>query len=232
MKTLLILLLLFHLLGDFYMQCDDFCKAKNDKGFLSWQLYVHALIMAICTWLANPTLSFVWPALIIGVSHLVIDGLKSYLKNWRYAFWIDQLLHIVLLVCVSYWYRGDASCFPISDPDMFRYIVLATSVLFLLKPTNIIINQIFKEFKLQLGVDCNTNESLVLAGHVIGGVERLMVFVFVMLGEYEAIGFLIAAKSILRFKETDTARTEYVLVGTLLSFMLAIMVALITKYVI
>lgn len=59
-----------------------------------------------------------------------------------------------------------------------------------------------------------------------------MVFVFVMLGEYEAIGFLIAAKSILRFKETDTARTEYVLVGTLLSFMLAIMVALITKYVI
>jgi hypothetical protein len=59
-----------------------------------------------------------------------------------------------------------------------------------------------------------------------------MVFVFVMLGEYEAIGFLIAAKSILRFKETDTARTEYVLVGTLLSFMLAIVVALITKYVI
>ena len=161
------------------MQCDDFCKAKNDKGFLSWQLYVHALIMAICTWLANPTLLFVCPALIIGVSHLVIDGLKSYLKNWRYAFGIDQLLHIVLLVCVSYWYRGDASCFPISDPDMFRYIVLATSVLFLLKPTNIIINQIFKAFKLQLGVDGNTNESLVLAGHVIGGVERLIVFVFV-----------------------------------------------------
>lgn len=232
MMKLLIMLLLSHLIGDFYMQCDDFCRAKNDRGFLSWQLYVHALIMAICTWLANPILSFIWPALVIGVSHLVIDGLKSYLKKWRYAFWIDQLLHIALLVFVSYWYRGDANHFPISDFNMFKYIVLATSVLFLLKPTNIIIKQVFKAFELQLGSNNNTNDTLVLAGHVIGGVERLMVFVFVMLGEYEAIGFLIAAKSILRFKETDTARTEYVLVGTLLSFMFAIVVALITKYII
>lgn len=52
-----------------------------------------------------------------------------------------------------------------------------------------------------------------------------------MLGEYEAIGFLIAAKSILRFKETDTARTEYVLIGTLLSFGVAIMCGVVIEYI-
>ncbi len=40
--------------------------------------------------------------------------------------------------------------------------------------------------------------------------------------------FVIAAKSILRFKDSDTDRTEYVLVGTLLSFGIAIAVGLIT----
>ncbi len=37
-------------------------------------------------------------------------------------------------------------------------------------------------------------------------------------------GFLLAAKSLLRFRETDTVKSEYVLVGTLLSFGIAILV--------
>ena len=46
-------------------------------------------------------------------------------------------------------------------------------------------------------------------------------------GQYEAIGLLVAAKSILRFKDTDTAKTEYVLAGTFLSFAIAILCGLI-----
>jgi hypothetical protein len=43
-----------------------------------------------------------------------------------------------------------------------------------------------------------------------------------MINQYEAIGFIVAAKSLLRFKDTDTAKTEYVLAGTFLSFGIAI----------
>ena len=45
-----------------------------------------------------------------------------------------------------------------------------------------------------------------------------------MLSQFEAIGFLIAAKSILRFSETSkgTEKSEYVLVGTLFSFLIAL----------
>lgn len=45
----------------------------------------------------------------------------------------------------------------------------------------------------------------------------------------ESIGFIIAAKFLLRFKDTDTAKTEYVLAETLLSFCIATLCGLIAK---
>ena len=91
---------------------------------------------------------------------------------------------------------------------------------------NILIQNIFLVFDIHLK-DSNNNQikSLPQAGHIIGIAERVMTFLFVILGQYEALGFLIAAKSILRFSDKDTSRTEYVLVGTLLSFMIAILTA-------
>jgi len=41
----------------------------------------------------------------------------------------------------------------------------------------------------------------------------------ILLGQYEAVGLIIAAKSILRFNATK--KSEYVLIGTLLSFGIA-----------
>ena len=56
--------------------------------------------------------------------------------------------------------------------------------------------------------------------------ERLFVFIFVITGNWEGIGFLLAAKSVFRFgdlKESkDRKLTEYILIGTLLSFGIAI----------
>ncbi len=61
------------------------------------------------------------------------------------------------------------------------------------------------------------------AGQLIGILERFIVFTFVVRGQYEAIGLLIAAKSILRFRDQDAqSLTEYVLVGTLLSLFIAL----------
>ncbi len=74
------------------------------------------------------------------------------------------------------------------------------------------------------------DEGLPDAGRLIGILERILVLIFVLLNQYQAIGFLIAAKSILRFGEKDgdnrRKKTEYVLVGTLLSFTLAIAVGI------
>jgi hypothetical protein len=72
----------------------------------------------------------------------------------------------------------------------------------------------------------STDESLSNAGKYIGILERLFVFIFVITDNWEGIGFLLAAKSVFRFgdlKESkDRKLTEYILIGTLLSFAIAI----------
>jgi hypothetical protein len=44
--------------------------------------------------------------------------------------------------------------------------------------------------------------------------------------QYEAVGFLIAAKSILRYEGKKTSKTEYVLIGSLLSFGIGIIIGI------
>ena len=57
---------------------------------------------------------------------------------------------------------------------------------------------------------------------------------FVITGNIEGVGFLLAAKSIFRFGDLNKAReikiTEYVLLGTLASFTIALIVAFTLNY--
>lgn len=60
-------------------------------------------------------------------------------------------------------------------------------------------------------------------GRVIGMLERILLFSFVLQGQYGAIGFILAAKAFTRFKALDDRPfAEYVLIGTLLSASLAL----------
>src|SRR5690606_6867234 len=72
--------------------------------------------------------------------------------------------------------------------------------------------------------------SLKSAGRYIGIFERVLVLTFILTGNFSAIGFLIAAKSILRFNEksgkNSRKQTEYVLIGTLMSFAISIVIGL------
>lgn len=68
------------------------------------------------------------------------------------------------------------------------------------------------------------------AGKWIGYFERILILTFILTGTTEGIGFLLAAKSIFRFGELSKAQeiktTEYVLIGTLASFTIAIIIGL------
>lgn len=61
-------------------------------------------------------------------------------------------------------------------------------------------------------------------GRVIGFLERVLLYWFILHGQFGAIGFILAAKAFTRFKALDDrAFAEYVLIGTLLSACLAMM---------
>jgi hypothetical protein len=63
-------------------------------------------------------------------------------------------------------------------------------------------------------------------GRIIGILERVLLYVFLLQGQFGAIGFVLAAKAFTRFKALDDrAFAEYVLIGTLLSACLALGIA-------
>ncbi|MBR5652262.1 MAG: DUF3307 domain-containing protein [Bacteroidales bacterium] len=229
MVRFLLLQIIAHTISDFYLQNDKSCADKAKNGYKSPKLYIHVLITFVCAWLLSFSFNFWWVALIIAVSHLLVDSMKSYASKWKYIFFIDQLLHLIVIVAVCYLWNGNL-------PDCVsgveeKYIALLLGFLVCLKPSNIIIKEIFKtaNIKVNKGSDDDDAGDLPNAGKLIGIVERLLSFVFVLLGQYEAVGFTIAAKSLLRFAEGDKAKSEYVLIGTLLSFSMAIFVGVAIK---
>jgi hypothetical protein len=65
----------------------------------------------------------------------------------------------------------------------------------------------------------------VARGRAVGSLERALALTLVLLGDYGAVGWIIAAKSLARFKQLeDREFAEYFLVGTLASFLLAVLV--------
>ena len=227
-----ILQLLAHLFSDFYLQTKTSCKSKADNAFKSRHLYIHSAITFACAWLLSMSWGYWWAALMIAVLHLIIDGLKSVCKNVKGAFFIDQLLHLAVIVMAVVIYNNVCEvALPAWLPET-KVLLWIVAFVFCLRPANFFIQNIFKEAKIMVPTNGEENQSLPNAGHVIGNVERMLTLVFVMLGQYEAIGFLLAAKSLLRFRETDTVKSEYVLVGTLLSFGIAILVGVAVKLLI
>lgn len=216
----LLSLITAHLIGDFYLQSDKQCQAKEKAKFRSPFLYLHAAVMGAFSWLLVPTADFVLYALGIFVTHLLIDGLKSYLRKGLLAFAVDQLAHLSIICLIAYLF-DTKDVLPIHRLDFLDGVPLSTLLLATiccLKPTNILIKLILERYRIGETEACNSIKS---AGALIGNLERILAVIFVVLGHYEAVGFILATKSLLRFKESDTAKTEYVLAGTLLSFAIA-----------
>lgn len=67
-------------------------------------------------------------------------------------------------------------------------------------------------------------------GRVIGMLERIFIYAFALAGQFAAIGFVLTAKGVVRYRDfDDRAFAEYVLIGTLLSALLAMAAALIVN---
>ena len=69
-------------------------------------------------------------------------------------------------------------------------------------------------------------------GRIIGNVERLILLTFVSIQAYPALAFLMAAKGLFRAKDLEKREfSEYFLVGTLVSSIVAIAAGLLVKLV-
>lgn len=227
---LFIKLLLAHILGDFIFQTSGLVKRKEKHKLASPHLYLHVAIHGVLTLLLllHDHSNYWYIAIIIAVTHLIIDALKLYFttkKNRTTLFFLDQLAHITLLVGITLIVYPDLT---LDDNIINTVLALLLCTIFLTAPVSIMLKTFFMRWENHIE-DSGVN-SLKNAGKWIGMLERLFVFVFIITNHWEAVGFLLTAKSVFRFGDLSKAKnmklTEYVLIGTLLSFGIAILTGL------
>ncbi|NRD20180.1 DUF3307 domain-containing protein [Winogradskyella eckloniae] len=225
--------LIAHIVGDFVLQPNSWVKDKKDKKHKSKYLYVHGLVHFVALLvLFQFNWSFIPYFIIIVISHLVIDIAKIHLEekvNTRWLFFVDQILHILIIGAVVY-FKAPYSL-DIEKLYSKEILLLLLALLLITSVSSIIMKMLMGKWSLE---EDNSEDSLESAGKYIGILERLFVFSFILLNQWSAIGLLIAAKSVFRFGDLSRAKdrklTEYMLIGTLISFGMAIFIGLLYKY--
>jgi hypothetical protein len=228
---LLIKLLLAHLLGDFVFQPNSWATDKVEKKLGSIKFYLHIAVYTLLIFVIVWDWKLWKGLLIIILIHFIVDTAKILLqrKSARLTWFItDQALHFIAIVI--FWVIVSSSTICFSSIFTEKNLAIATAIIFLTIPTSVIIRELTLKWADQLG---DNNQSLKDAGKYIGMLERLLVFIFILFNRWEAIGFLLAAKSIFRFGDLKDSKelklTEYMLIGTLLSFGIAIGIGLLVN---
>ena len=225
-------LLVAHIIGDFVLQPDSWVASRNKKHFASPYLYLHGLIHFTLVMGLSFSADAWWIGAIIGAGHIVLDGGKALFRaNDIRAFIIDQLLHVAIIAACWCYVQN------IQLAVVLRPLIAAPGLWWI--TTGYLLNIFLYPRLIALATEKwrvhvpPERELLYKAGRWIGIIERILVFTFVLIGQYAAVGFLMAAKSVLRFgdlrESKDKGHTEYVLIGTLLSFGLALITGILLR---
>jgi len=218
-------LLFAHLLADFPLQPERIAINKGRIPVLS----VH---IAIVSGAALIALGYFAPAIIvtIAVTHFAIDLFKSRKGTFNLAWFLaDQGAHIGVVAAVSLLWPADLSHSLIYGhlaPDQ-----LAAALAVMVLGSGFIVAVLAGTYAIELflrpfGDEAGVAPGLRKGARAIGQLERLMVFVFTVIGSPAAIGLLIIAKAILVFGDIraqgQRKYTEYAVIGALASFAWAI----------
>jgi signal transduction histidine kinase len=236
MDILLIKLFIAHLLGDFFFQFDSWVKEKETKKLKSPKFYLHIFIHGVLILLLVWNANFFLEALVLTFLHAIIDAIKLFFQKEntrRLWFFTDQLLHLISIIAV--WYSVTNVRLNNDFLNNTNFWICVAAILILTFPASILIKVLIAKWTPTHNIQNATNAetSLQSAGKYIGIMERLLIFIFIYTNHFEAVGFLLGAKSIFRFgdlKEGNELKlTEYVLIGTFLSFGIAIALSLTLK---
>lgn len=221
-------LFLAHLLGDFVLQTKSWVKNRSKNIlYLLLHVLVHALLLFLFFF---ESIYEIWPLLLtVVLGHLAIDSLKIWWEQRRpdkpiLLFVVDQLLHFGVLIAVAFCQFGVGIDFSwLSSAEVLLYLIAIVMIVFV---SPIVMRVFFSRWDKEHAFHDKRKETLLDAGLVIGILERAIVVLFIQVNFLAGIGFLIGAKSIFRFGDLTNAKntkfTEYVLVGTFLSFAIAI----------
>ena len=227
----LIRLFIAHFLADFLMQPTKWVGHKEKHRIKSKFLYIHVFVHGLLTYVLIGNWSDVTLPILVMCIHFLIDIIKLYQKQNVKWFLLDQLFHLIsILILWILYFDQILTCYylffyMLNGPQFWIRVL---GYVLILNPTAILISHLTKNWRKEIGNE--EEEGLADAGKWIGMLERVLILTFILINQFAFVGFLLAAKSIFRFGDLKGKKsrklTEYVLIGTLLSFTITIFVGL------
>lgn len=217
-----------HALADFALQTRWMVERKDRVSGLAAHGAVVAVahVVTLLPFLGAPALA---AAGAITAAHVLLDALKSAVSRRAPArslewFALDQLAHVGTLAAAWAWLGPRApspAAVGLDASALGTVSIHVAAYAFNLNGVSALVVEVLRRLDMKVGSDGPA------VGRAIGFLERVFAITLVLVDRWEALGLLVAAKSLARFKELDDrARAEYYLVGTLVSLLGATLTAL------
>lgn len=218
----LLRLIVAHLIADFLLFPSKWQEKKEQKKQASVFFYIHGLIYGLVTYVLLAEWNNWWAPIALATIHLLADLWRMHNKESTANFILYHVFHFLAIFIAWVFIVGEISLLGEIIEGYFNKSsawILLMGYLVVIWPMRYIIALATQRWRKEV-----QNEGLMDAGKWIGQIERILILTFVFINKFEAIGFLITAKSIFRFSEINKERkeAEYILIGTLLSFALSI----------
>ncbi|MGM0546887.1 MAG: hypothetical protein ACQEST_09205 [Bacteroidota bacterium] len=216
----------------------------RDEGMNRSDMWVMIVVPLFCLPFLEISLSWVLLAVYLVISPILLkrwEREKQWINRGRIATMMLHVLVVGLLCSPLFSLSANEFAYSVIDwggdlffPSstftaeiFFTFQLVLFGFLLVLNEANIVLRYLLKVMGLKsLGASKEVDQKEYNTGRVIGLLERIFVFLFVLLNQYGAIGFILAAKGVTRFKDFESRTfAEYVLIGTLLSALLAMAVA-------
>jgi hypothetical protein len=207
-------LLFAHVIADFVLQTSRMVATKRQPLTMA----LHGVIVMATSAVSLGSLS---PWLVaLTAAHLIADSAKTFSgRQGIWPFLADQAAHAATILALAIfqpdlWAQGLWSAWSLVPPLM----TLAAGLILATRAGGFAVGLLMAPWAAQAPA------GLPNGGRLIGQLERGLIYVLVLTGQAAGIGFLIAAKSVLRFSDTrdDRLISEYVIIGTLASVTWAI----------
>jgi hypothetical protein len=245
MSETFLVLFTAHLLADFAFQPDALVRRKRQPFFF----LLHVALVGLSAALLLGAAAIPLLALLMA-GHAATDAVKmTFFKDNLVGFSIDQGVHLAMLGALAWFYPEAAAQGWIghADPSVtrayLRGLCLVSGTLASVQFGAVLIRKAVAGFTQEIardleraagaGADASNIEGLKNGGYYIGCLERALVFLLILIAQPTGVGFLITAKSILRFGDIKESihqkRTEYVIIGSFMSFGWAILIATLTQ---
>lgn len=233
-------LLIAHFAADFYLQPPVLAEKKTEKyRFLLLHAVIYTVITAVAFFICIPAADIWIPCGIISAAHLLIDWTRiQFDKRHRdplplaASLILDQFLHIFIILLTAY-SVSSRNGFTLWNPDCLQRLpldVMARHILLtmiIITPASVVVKALSSCASNGSGNTGNERNSV---GKLIGILERIIVAALVLTDEISTIGFVLAAKSLARFRQLENKEfAEKYLIGTLSSVAIALGTALVLR---